>query len=335
MRRFSVAVLPVLLAGFMFSQRAFAWNDTGHKIIASIAWGELQPAVRAKVTELLKKHPQYSVYLEDPKAATPAAGAFSAFLIGATWADMVRTPVGKNRLYNHGTWHYIDLPFVVGVLPEGTAAPEEPVTDWKPGIEPTNAVQAWQKNLAELKDPVAPDEQRAVALTWILHLAGDIQQPLHAVSMYSAEYPTGDRGGNSQMISVGGSVINLHMLWDDMLGRYTDEKIIRELAGKIQREYPREARKDQIKAGDIKAWALESFGEAREVVYLNGKLASLSREKLNADKTAPVPELPKDYLDAAKTLARKKMALGAYRLADCLNEAFGVPAATAPAPAPK
>jgi len=321
--------LSTLLA---LSQSTWAWNDTGHKTIAAIAWDDLKPAVRTRVTDLIKKHPQYADYLEDAKAPTPEAGARTSFLITATWPDIVRNPVGKNRLYHHGPWHYVDFPFVIGKLPEGTPAPEDPVSDWKPGTDPANALQALQKCVAELKDPAVPDDQKAVALAWVMHLVGDIQQPLHAVSMYSADYPTGDKGGNSQMVNAASSVMNLHSFWDGLLGRYTDEKIILEIAAKVHQDFPRDTLKDQIKPGDFKAWAMESFAEAKEVTYQNGKLASVPSDKLKADKATPVPELSKEYLDAAKALARKKMALGGYRLADCLNAALGADAATAPAP---
>jgi S1/P1 Nuclease len=32
-------------------------------------------------------------------------------------------------------------------------------------------------------------ERRAIALTWLFHLVGDIHQPLHTAQLFTAEYP--------------------------------------------------------------------------------------------------------------------------------------------------
>ena len=287
-----------------------------------IAWDELTPEARAKAGALLEKHPQYKEYLKDESATTEEEGRKLAFLTASTWPDIVRRPVGKNRLYHHGTWHYVDFPFVVGTLADGKQPPA-PSAEWKPGDEPGNALQALEKCTNDLKDPKASDEQKAIALAWVLHLVGDIQQPLHATTLFSTEFPEGDRGGNSFMVTAGGSVTNLHSLWDGLLGRYESVKVIREQADKIEKEHPRTEVAALLKATTFKSWADESYGEAKEVVYLNGKLAAVSSAQLNADKTIAVPEVPKDYLENARALARTKMALGGYRLADCLNGIFG------------
>jgi hypothetical protein len=39
------------------------------------------------------------------------------------------------------------------------------------------------------------DADKAVAVCWLMHLVGDIHQPLHAVSYYDDDHPKGDRGG--------------------------------------------------------------------------------------------------------------------------------------------
>lgn len=59
--------------------------------------------------------------------------------------------------------------------------------------EPVNLLTA----LAENEDAVKKEgdgERRAIALAWLFHLLGDIQQPLHAVQIFTADYPQGDQG---------------------------------------------------------------------------------------------------------------------------------------------
>src|SRR5206468_12659245 len=60
---------PILAAGFAmicFAIPAVPWNATGHRIIASIAYDNLTPAARARVDDLIRRHPDYeSLFLKD------------------------------------------------------------------------------------------------------------------------------------------------------------------------------------------------------------------------------------------------------------------------------
>ncbi len=50
---------------------------------------------------------------------------------------------------------------------------------------------------------------------YLVHVVGDIHQPLHSVSLFNATYPSGDRGGNSLKITLlNGTSQNLHSFWD-------------------------------------------------------------------------------------------------------------------------
>src|SRR3954462_305675 len=74
------------------AQRCFAWIDTGHKIVALIAWEDMTPKTRAAVTELLKQHPRYQqdLCVGLPEGASADEAAKHAFLVAATWPDLVR-----------------------------------------------------------------------------------------------------------------------------------------------------------------------------------------------------------------------------------------------------
>ncbi len=72
-----------------------------------------------------------------------------------------------------------------------------------------------------LQKPNSTDAEKAVALCWVFHLVGDVHQPLHAVSVFSALYPEGDRGGTRFYVRVGpgSATVSLHYLWDNALGQ--------------------------------------------------------------------------------------------------------------------
>ena len=64
-------------------------------------------------------------------------------------------------------------------------------------------------------------DQKSLALRLIIHYCGDIHQPLHTVSAYSREYPTGDRGGNSEKVKPAREgVENLHSIWDSVIYQF-------------------------------------------------------------------------------------------------------------------
>ena len=57
--------------------------------------------------------------------------------------------------------------------------------------------------------------ERALFARYLVHVAGDIHQPLHSVALFNETYPEGDRGGNSLSIHLlDDSKSNLHSFWD-------------------------------------------------------------------------------------------------------------------------
>jgi predicted Fe-S protein YdhL (DUF1289 family) len=307
---------------------AFAWNATGHEIVAFVAWSQLTPKTKAQVTALLRQHPDYARTFTRETVA-PAERDEQAFAIAATWPDLIRSQsFGKSFMYARSNWHYVDIPFVVGNLPQ----PKPSDLSWSAGKEPENAIQAIRKNVADLKNPSLDLVDRAVALCWVEHLIGDIHQPLHATSMFSATYPEGDKGGNSQFLTVNGRASNLHSLWDGMVGGYMAIDKVKEIAEKFEAEHPRKELEKDLADTNPDDWAKQSYEQARMVVYLDGKLQTSSK------RGAGAPELPAGYLDAAKAIAGRDATLGGMRLADTLNRIFAdlppipAPAATSTAP---
>jgi hypothetical protein len=337
MRVVGLFVLPILLC----TGSARAWIDTGHKIVAQIAWEELAPQTRAKVIQLLRAHPRYEKDLvEDPAAATaPTSGSADAddvtvdplpdaadrhvFSTAATWPDIVRVQGHPmHAAYHHPTWHYIDIPVVIGNLP----VPADKSADGPP---PHNIVEALQKSIADATDSKLSDGDRAIALCWVEHLVGDIHQPLHAAMLVSQQFPEGDRGGNAITIlrdpPYPDSRINLHLFWDELPGQFKSDDLDRYEADGIRNDprFSRERFNKELRVNDIMTWAKQSQALAARYAYLNGNLKGASSKDVRSDPRGEIPGLPPGYVAQAERVAMRQVALAGHRLADVLNTMFG------------
>jgi hypothetical protein len=187
-----------LLLVIVLASPAFAWSEKGHLVVCRLAWRQLTDEQRAQVTAILKKHPHYEEYLSKGKPEGFSKDEW-VFMRAGAWADWVRS--GSARSYGHSMWHYINYPVT---FPGGGGDPEK----HQPAAGEKNAVWAMNNALDAIKNDT--DVGKAVSLTWLFHLVGDIHQPLHCVAFYSTKYPDGDRGGNSIRSRIASSPTNLH-----------------------------------------------------------------------------------------------------------------------------
>jgi hypothetical protein len=199
----------------------------------------------------------------------------------------------------------------------------------EPGVptrppNPSNAVTALRQNERILRDPKTDDAAKAVALRYVIHVMGDVHQPLHCASLYSVEHPGGDSGGNDFKIK--GSRLgarNLHALWDEGCGvliKSADRSMeapfardrVRRLADRLERLHPQAPQKPAF--DDFAALAAESNKIARETAYAGIE-----------EGAAPSQE----YLRKGREASETRLALAGERLAELLNAIFD-PDATAP-----
>jgi S1/P1 nuclease len=303
--------------------RALAWLDTGHRIVALIVWDNLTPTTRAKVVEILKQHPRYrqDLLLNLPAETDEAAATEYAFSMAATWPDMLRSPGHPMHwLFNHPEWHWINLPYSV----DGQAIPPTPAPA-APG--PHDVVEALTKNVQDLKSADVSEPDTAIALCWVLHLGGDIHQPLHACSLYSPQFPNGDQGGHLEFVMRDPpdpkSVKNLHLIWDELPGDYKAMDAIRCMTTGLESnaKFNREQLTESLAIKDFAAWAQESHDLAIRYAYLDGKLKCASTQP-SEDLQTPMPGLPKGYIDQSEQVALRRVVLAGYRTADLLNSIF-------------
>ena len=81
-------------------------------------------------------------------------------------------------------------------------------------VDAENVLERLEHFQAALKDATIPAGERAIALAWVLHLVGDVHQPLHASSRVTAKEPKGDGGGNAFKLDKADQ--DLHHYWDTM-----------------------------------------------------------------------------------------------------------------------
>jgi S1/P1 Nuclease len=303
----AVALLLVL------SAPGFAWNDKGHMVVARLAWKQLTPEQRNKVAAVLKKHPHYAEFLAANKPEAWPEDEW-VFMRAACWSDWVRNHHAQQ--FNHGPWHYINYPFV----PPGSKL--DPAK-YEPPPSQENVVNVLTTCVEKIKS--GSDEEKAVYLTWMFHLIGDMHQPLHCVAMYSETFPTGDQGGNLCRIRIRtGNPVNLHSFWDGLLGRGDTPgsigKDVLEIE-KLLEGNPTLVKDDLGAHKTFQSWAKEGADLAKKVVYLNGELklskASSSRGRGNPEEN-DVQEAPPEYASQAGRTARVQIGKAAIRLADQL-----------------
>lgn len=291
-------VIPICVPAFWLLAPGvgFAWSGAGHMVIAAEAWRELPRAVKTKVTAVLQSHPDYEKW--KPSFAGEARGLDLPefiFVRASTWPDEIHR---RQKQYDHPHWHYIDYPLRG---PSFSMEPESaPKDDILFGIEQSDKL---------LGDNNAPAEERAVYLSWLMHLIGDLHQPLHCASLFNYVYPNGDKGGNNFYVKPGSRGIKLHSFWDGLLGTSAKANSQHGYAIEIQRQFPRKSLKELRKATTPRDWSLEGRNIAIEKVYLRGRL------KGSADEES-APTLPPDYTKIAKAVGERQSALAGYRLAD-------------------
>ena len=166
-------------------------------------------------------------------------------------------------------------------------------------------------------DPSESEENRAIALCWMLHLYADGHQPCHAGSLYAPEYPNGDRGGNMIKLRDGS---NLHSAWDGLLGRGATANDVRKTVvglGDIKKEMLKEARAsgDMEKWLTSDTWLAESTALARSNVYTDEVLGPVIAASRGLTKGVPPLVLSKAYYRAAGAAAKHRVKQAGFRVA--------------------
>ena len=318
MKRLGFPVLALVILSCL-PQSALAWNATGHELVAGIAWDNMSPDAQQKAIAILKSAPKDACLLElFPTDNRPLAERQREFFMrAATWPDVVR-PKGQNdpracTRFHQGDSHFIDR-FWKGV--SGASGNDKPTDDTDIPIAATNAVERLTTFRGTVNcDTCGTAAERATQLAWILHLTGDIHQPLHAESRVTDAHPGGDRGGNDFLLAPK-SISPLHTFWDRIIDnsiletpaeKPTAKQIVYldRVIGMIVHDHPKASEAVRLKPGDFEAWSREGFETAKSAAYP----ASLH------EKQTPAPAYKKNVF----SIADEAIAIAGYRLADLLD----------------
>ncbi len=255
-----VRIITILLLTFSFQQAGFGWGQTGHRVVGKIAEKYLSKRALNNINKILWP------------ANLPMSG---------TWMDEIRSDTAYDYTY---TWHWV-------TIPEGQS--------FDPDVqEPSgNAFTALQQIITALKSDTLSAQKEQEYLKMLVHLVGDIHQPLHV--------GTGqDRGGNDVRVDWMGNPSNLHRVWDSDL---IDSK---------QLSYTELAHYLELRATpDLKKqWQAALPGQwLEEAMKLRSSLYDIPEDR----------KLGYQYLFHNFPLVEQQLLKAGIRLAGILNEIYG------------
>ena len=282
---------------------ARAWDHVGHMLVAEIAAERLSPEVRRAVdADLAVFNTRFQTYYDPVNAAC--------------WMDDVRS---QTKQYD--TWHYIDIELQHPAPPLGRPTPN---ALWL--ANGCLEILAGRGALGPAHDGLPID--RPAALVFLLHMVGDLHQPLHCSDHM-------DRGGNNvgvpNLSEVAGRARHLHHFWDSAYRRSFENGTVTELYVPPYRSHTEWAAMHALNLPWVKVraalltqsfapekgwsaatpetWVKEGFATAEKVVY--GTLSGGVETKL-----APLTEA---YVRQAQEVSRRKITLAGCRLAEILK----------------
>lgn len=304
------AILAVVLLAANLAGAAYGWDNLGHMTVAYVCYQKLKPEVRSRVNALTKLNPMYQEWEQQVSQTNPRADKDAQiFMLAAIWPDMIKgnhsyaadglsngnRPVGPEATQNvgysdllmHKYWHYCDHPYTQ----DGSPLPPLPTPNAQTQID----------QFRQVLGSDAADSLKSYDLCWLLHLVGDIHQPLHCITRVSQVDPDGDNGGNN--VKVTGPDKELHAVWDNALGQEQSPAKVPETANHLKK-----SKKKLASNLDTNRWAQESFALAKNKVY------SMPVGPGDGPFT-----LTEKYERMTRKICRKRVELAGERLANVLN----------------
>ena len=326
--------------------RGFAWGEIGHRVVARIASRYLDLQARDAILDLLKAdsklNPGYysatcpdvalladKTVLNDSEAAIFVERGLACI---AAWAD---PPLKKERVYT-SNWHFVDIPVNLRgpngpVLSSFDVARECRMND-KRGDCAFLALKRLKPVLANHKELSG---SRAEGLKFIVHIIGDLHQPLHCITdkkdandlsdhgdiggnlkIVQFNVPTWDDNANKDVNPRWEQQWNLHSVWDEgLIDAYMDREKLTEDSYVTQLLKPliqNTADLVKLQGGDSLAWMNESYSIAIKKAYNLPPFDSNYHGYI----------LQPSYYDANHDVVNRQLVAGGVRLAAFLNKTF-------------
>jgi len=164
-------LLALLFLSFQMSfSNDMIWSKTGHRVTGEIAEQHLTKKAKKAINKLL-----------DGKSLAEAS----------IFGDQIKA---ERKYRKFSAWHYVNFP---SDKKYGDVEPSE-FGDLMTGIEECIAI---------VKDEKSSQEDKAFYLKLLVHLVGDLHQPMHVGRIE-------DKGGNTIQVQWFSRGSNLHRVWD-------------------------------------------------------------------------------------------------------------------------
>jgi hypothetical protein len=235
------------------------WGQTGHRVVGAVATQYLSKKAQRNIAELLD-------------------GQSLAWV--STYADEIKS---DKRFKSYDPWHYINMPLSADYDPAAASVQGD-------------LVQGINKCISDIKDPKVSRSDRQFALKMLVHLIGDLHQPLH---VGRAE----DKGGNDIKLKWFGRNSNLHRVWDSDVIDYFDLSY-----SEWTQDFPRvtKAQVRQWQSTSVLDWVEESQAIAAKLY----------------EQTPAEANLYYEYTYEHKEVLRQRLLLAGVRLAGILEDLF-------------
>lgn len=240
-----------------------SWGVIGHRAIGQIAENHLTPKAQSAVKELL--------------------GSESLAMV-STYPDEIRS---YEQFAYTAPWHYVNVAQNLNYVQ---------FSDALTSLEKPNIYKAILNCVKDLKDQSKSKAEKVFALKFLVHLVGDIHQPMHTGR-------SEDSGGNGIKVKLNRKETNLHGLWDGGLIDYAGLSYT-ELSKKCDITSKQEIKKWQ--QDDVIKWTFESY-EISKQLYA---------------EAAQNPDFDYTYYPKHADLIKKRLAQAGIRLAGILNEIY-------------
>ena len=241
----------------------FAWGSTGHRVIAEVAQRNLDSTALAHVNYLLDNQ---------------------SMAYWSNWPDFIKSDT-LDTWKQTFVWHYINAP---------ANMEKKAYINYIKSVKQGNVYSAINQMEEILKNKEAGKDDKKNALLFLIHLVGDMHQPMHAGR---AE----DQGGNKIRVFWFDKETNLHSLWDSQLINFENYSFS-EYATILNVVTDRD--KEELQNGTLEDWLYDSHTIANRIY----------------DITPQDSKLAYDYNYKTKSIVENQLRKGGLRLAKILND---------------
>jgi hypothetical protein len=252
---------------FYLPVKAMCWGQLGHRIVAEIADSYLTAKTKAEIKKILGNE---------------------SIAMSSNWADFIKSDTTFKYL---DTWHYINFEknLTYDQLKEALKKDTGKVND---------AYAAIVFLTKELKKKNLPLDKKQMYLRLLIHIVGDVHQPLHVS-------PVGSTGGNDIKLQWFGQPSNLHRVWDSDL---IEEQQLSYTEYANYLNHTTASQRKKLQAEPISKWLYDSYIIAQD---------------LHNEITENNPRLSYRYNYDHIKILNQQLLKGGVHLAGLLNEIFG------------